>query len=219
MPVRPLSRAWRLLQTIYKVPGERVAPDDIEYDLPVQVVNDVSELAQIGQYNHWIFGLGATAAANTTSEFQVNPFDRTDWTGVHKNGTRLAATAQDSAVNNENDFYLTGAGLHFEGGSGTFDTAALVVQGEPDIATQQVRMALALWDTQVSATMWNADAPLWSQKLPWYMPFRPYANVTTDVFDLTLFIRNSHATLTFNFNFWITGIETPPGLGLQGFHQ
>lgn len=160
---------------------------------------------------HWIFGLGDTAPANAFTEFVVNPFDRSDWTGVHKDGVRQTATAQGAGVDNAHDFYLTGAGFFFEGGTGVFGNASLYVRGEPDILGQVVRMGLAKWDSLQHSVAVEGNAPVWLQPMPWYMPFRPYANVGTDVFDLTLLVNNTDPANFFNFDFWLTGVSAPPG--------
>ena len=210
MPVQPLKDAWKRLQAIYDVRGVRRAPNLIEYDQPVQVVHDLGPDARRSSIDYWIFGLGATAPANANTEFIVNPFDRTDWTGVHKNGRRLTATAAGSAVDNDHDFYLTGAGFFFEGGSGVFSFASLYVDGEPDILTQVVRMLLARWPATAFSIGINVDGPIWQQPMPWYMPAEPYANVGADVFDLTLAVGNSDPVNGFNFDFWLTGYSVHP---------
>ena len=75
MPQRPLKQAWASLRGIYGSPGQRQAPDDVEFDLPVQIVHDVSKEAEYAtevflNLSHSLVTGGAGAQAFATVTLQ-----------------------------------------------------------------------------------------------------------------------------------------------------
>lgn len=162
MAVKALSRAWRAVAGLYRVPGQESAPTEIEPGVPVQFVHDLAREAEYTRQETFEISFGIVALAGTTQRSSLTR------PAVFTNQPCIDAMTR-LGISNEHqvDLWLTNFWAYQNAGSALANLVDLkigVIQGGPSVHGFFASV-LAFYDDRLSgASLVNASnhALIWT---------------------------------------------------------